>query len=123
MSISTAILTAEQARVVRDNEPTLSDRPQGVDLPLLLNTFAAEVSAQDDLIASGVGTILNGATTVVIAVGAQFDGEYAIVGFAEAPVAAVLTWAGVVAGGNLTINVNADNTADVDVSYIIDGRA
>lgn len=128
MSISTTMLTAEQSRVVRDAEPSFSNR-QGIDLPTLLNDFAAEVSAagdvrdvQDALLISGVGTILNGATTVVIAVGAEFDGAFAVVSFGEAPASTVLVWSGVVASGNLTITADQDNTADLDVNYILDAR-
>jgi hypothetical protein len=45
MSVPTTMLTAEQARQIRDAMPVLSDRDPGIDLPTLLNDFAATVAA------------------------------------------------------------------------------
>jgi hypothetical protein len=122
MTITTPLLSAEEARLVRDTEPSFSNR-QGIDLPSKLNDFAAEVAAEVGDIQSGSGTVLNGATTAVIAVGTEFNGAIAVVSFAEAPVAASKIWAGPVAGGNLTVAIDVDNTADVDFHYILDGRS
>jgi hypothetical protein len=121
MSIPSSILSDEEARTIRDNEPTFSNR-QGVDLPEKLNSFAASVAAEVGGIQSGTATVLNGATTAVIAVGAEFDGSLAVVSFAEAPTAASTVWAGPVAGGNLTVAIDVDNTADLDVHYLLDAR-
>jgi hypothetical protein len=128
MTIPAAILSAEQARAVRDNDPTFGDR-QGIDLPRLLNDFAAAVktdveASTTDLadILSGTATILNATTSIAVVVGAAYNGKRAVVSFAEAPVAAAKIWAAPVSGGNLTIAIDVNNTADVDVHYVLDGR-
>lgn len=82
----------------------------------------ADINADLADIIDGTATILSGGTSIVVAVGAGFNGKFPVVSFAEAPVAAAIVWAGPVAGGNLTININVNNTADLDVHYIIDGR-
>lgn len=88
---------------------------------------AAQADADDaqldhTKILSGMLIIPNASTSVVQAVGVGYNGKIAVVSFGEAPVAAVKIWAGLVAGGNLTINIDQDNTADLDVFYILDGR-
>jgi hypothetical protein len=76
-----------------------------------------------DAIASGFDTILNGQVSKVVAVGAEFNGKYAVVSFAETPTAATKISSAAVADGNLTITIDQDNTADLLVSYFIDARA
>ena len=120
--INLPLLSDEEVRIVRDTEPTFSNRPNGIDLPAKLNAFADEVAAEVGAVQSGTATVLNGATTAVVALGTEFNGALAVVSFAEAPTAAAKIWAGPVAGGNLTINIDVDNTADLDVHYIVDGR-
>ena len=134
------VLTTEQARRIRDNHRVLTNRPPGVDLPAVLETFkdnvqaeidAAEVAyaAADAVIAaelakvvSGTATILDTTTSIAVTLGAAFDGKLAVVSFAEAPTAATLIFAVPVASGDLTISIDQDNTADLDVHYIVDGR-
>ena len=69
--------------------------------------------------AAGQATILNGATTAVVAVGASLNGAEAQVSFAEAPTAAVSVYSTAVAGGNLTIGIDADNTANIKINWMI----
>ncbi len=128
MTIPAAILDAEQLRVLNSNEPTLG-KNQGINLGTLLNDWAAIVKAEAEaatsalsLIVSGQDTILNSATTVVVTVGTQFDGKFAVVSFGEAPTAAVDISSAPVSGGDLTITIDQDNTANLLVNYIIDGR-
>jgi hypothetical protein len=112
-----ALFTAAEASRIRDNEPTFSNRPNGVDI-------VAKMEADRALLISGTATVLNAATTVVVAVGDQFDGAVVLCSFAEAPTAAGVDncW-GAVASGNLTLNIPVDNTADLDINWMIDGRA
>lgn len=123
MSIRTAILTDEEARVVRDNEPTFSDR-QGVDLPAKLNEFAAEVAAEVGGLISGVGTVPNGTAQVIIA-------DPALAGLDGSPCWAVLAEPdGTLAVGScqwngddtFDINTTGNVTADRDVFWFVDGR-
>ena len=111
----------EQARQIRDNMPVLGDRPPGVDLPTLLNALEVRV-ATEELIQSGTATIANGDTTIAVAVGVALNGKLAVVSFAEAPTAATLIFAAPVAGGNLTITIDQDNTTTLDVHFVLDGR-
>lgn len=67
----------------------------------------------------GTGTIANGTTQDVISVGTDYNGKLAVVSFAESPGTAAKIWAGAVAGGNLTVNVDADPGTDVDFHYHI----
>lgn len=71
--------------------------------------------------AAGQATILNGATTAVVAVGAALNGAEAVVAFGEAPTAAKAVYSTAVAGGNLTIGIDVDNTANVKVNWVIYG--
>tara|TARA_Y100000034_G_scaffold136543_1_gene213730 strand:- start:8590 stop:8979 length:390 start_codon:yes stop_codon:yes gene_type:complete len=126
------LFTDEEARMIRDNMPVMGDRPPGVDIVEKIEGVstaggaaqaAADVAQADvDAIVSGVGTILNGTTSIAVTVGAAFNGKRAVVSMAEAPTAAALVWAGVVAGGDLTLNCDVDNTASLDVNYVLDGR-
>ncbi len=106
-------LAAVDAQAAIDENNTIADQ-----------AVADALAAQDSVnaITSGTDTVLNGATSVVVAVGAAFNGKLAVVGFGALPVAAGLVWAGPVAAGNLTINIDVDNTADMVVNYIVDGR-
>lgn len=72
-------------------------------------------------ILSGTLTVLNGQTTITSSVGAAYNGKPVLVSFAEAPTAAAKCW-GVVAAGTLTLTIDVDNTADLDLTYLIDGR-
>lgn len=118
LSSSSQVFTDAEAARVRDNEPTFSQRPNGVDLPAKMQAILDEMLK----VQTGAATVLNATTSIVVAVGAEFDGKLAVVSFAEAPTAATLIWAGPVAAGNLTINIDVDNTADLDVHYVLDGR-
>lgn len=84
-------------------------------------TDATAALADLGKILSGKLTVLNGATSATLTVGAAFNGKPVLVSFAEAPTAASMCY-GVVAAGDLTVNINVDNTADLDLNYIIDGR-
>ena len=72
-------------------------------------------------ILSGSLTVLNGQTTITSSVGAAYNGKPVLVSFGEAPTAAAKCW-GVVAAGTLTLSIDVDNTADLDLTYLIDGR-
>lgn len=121
MTIPASILSEEQARVIRDNEPTFSNR-QGVDLPTLLNDFAAAVKAEAEKITSGEAVVLDTTDNVVVAVGAEFDGLPAVATLAEADGAIHVLHAVWDGSGNLTITTSAVVTADRTVYYIVDGR-
>jgi hypothetical protein len=88
-----------------------------------VDAAAAAAQADVDLVTSGWVTILNGQTSVVQAVGAGFNAKPVQLTFGEQPTAAGVKWlSGVVAGGNLTVSINVDNTANLLVYYTIDGR-
>lgn len=70
---------------------------------------------------SGTATVANGDTTVTVDVGAAYDGKPVLLTFGEAPTAATIV-SGSVAAGTLTITIDQDNTADLDVHYMVDGR-
>jgi hypothetical protein len=86
-------------------------------------TLAQLLKADSAGFLSGQTTILNGATTRVISVGAAYNGKPVYATFGAQPTAAGVKWlSGVVSGGNLTLAINVDNTADLAVNYSIDGR-
>ena len=70
---------------------------------------------------SGTLTVLNGQTTITQLVGAAFNGKPVLVSPAASPTAAAW-WRGAVAGGALTLTIDADNTADLPLYFLIDGR-
>ena len=72
-------------------------------------------------ILSGKLTVSSGQTTITSSVGAAYNGKPVLVSFAEAPTAAAKCW-GVVAADTLTLTIDVDNTADLDLTYLIDGR-
>lgn len=109
-----AIFTDEQKRVLDQNSPVLAAIKPGIDL-------ANTLEAHDAKMVSGTATVADGDTTVVVAVGAAFNAKPVIVSFAEAPTAATVVSAAI-ATGSLTITIDQDNTADLDVNYFIDGR-
>lgn len=111
------VLTEQEKRFIRDYLPSLSNRPEAFDLAAKLDAMIADMSA----IISGTATVADGATTVAVTVGAAYNGKPVVVSFAEAPTAAAIVSAAV-ATGDLTITIDADNTADLDVFYLIDGR-
>lgn len=67
----------------------------------------------------GSATIPNGSTSIAVAVGARFNGRLAVVSFAEDPGSATAIWAGPVATGSLTIEVDTDPGKDLDVHYAL----
>ena len=73
--------------------------------------------------AAGTATVLNGATTATVLVPAGLSGSPVTVSFAEAPTAASIVHASVGAGppgsSLLTITINVNNTADLDVHYAV----
>lgn len=81
-----------------------------------------ELQEAHNAVISGQATVANGATTVTVAVGAAYDGANAVVGFGETPTVAATVSSAVVAGGDLVITTNADNTADLLVNWFIDAR-
>lgn len=86
---------------------------------VFLQAPGAEGSSQ---VFSGTATIPSAATSVVVAVGAQYTGKRAVVSWADDPGSAAKLWADVVSAGNLTINCDVAPGADKDIHYIIDGR-
>ena len=121
MTIPSTMLTTNEVDTLNRNEPTLS-KNQGIDLGAKLNAFAALVAGDNAALISGQATILNAATTVIVAVGTAFDGKFGMVSFGEAPTAATILSSAPVTGGNLTITSDQDNTADLLVNWSIDGR-
>ncbi len=112
-------LTEQEKRAISRYFPNLGGRSggNGIDLPARLQEL---IDAQNSVI-SGVVTVADGATTGTAAVGAAYDGKAVLVSFGEAPTAA--TWAfGSVSGGTLTVTLDQDNTADLAINYLIDGR-
>lgn len=83
-----------------------------------------EIATDNAALVSGQATILNGATSVTVAVGAGYNGKKAVACFAEQPTAAGVKWlsADDVAGGNLVLRINVDNTANLKVNWWLDGR-
>lgn len=82
-----------------------------------------ELVTQLGKVVFGQATILNGNTSVTVAVGGQFnDTDNAVVSFAEAPTAASKLWTTKDGSGDLVINIDVNNTADLKVNYIIDRR-
>ena len=138
MAITSPVLTDAEVARVRDAEPTLSNRPPGVDLAAKINTLAAEAKADTeanaaagsdntaDLAAmvSGTATILNGNTSVTVTaatLGGTFGGSPVQLTWAESPgTGGVLyaTWS----TDDLVINCAADPGADTDVYFSVDGR-
>lgn len=123
------VFTTEQTRRINDYHRVLTDRPPGIDLAGLMETFKDNVQAEIDAdeaelakVVFGTATILNGQTSIAVTLGAAFNGKLAVVSFAEASTAALRVFAGPVAAGDLTIAINQDNTADLDVHYAVDGR-
>lgn len=109
-----SIFTDEQKRVINANDPTLSVVKPGIGL-------ADVLEAHDAKFVSGTVTVLDTATTATATVGAAFNGKPVLVTFGEAPTAATIVSAAV-AAGTLTVTIDQDNTADLDVHYFIDGR-
>lgn len=107
-------LTDNERRQLETYAPYLSPNPPGADLASLLEKLGN--------ILTGTATVLDGNTSVVVAVGAEYDGLPVVCTFGEEPTAAAIVSA-TVASGNLTITIDADNTADLLVHYMIDGRA
>lgn len=73
-------------------------------------------------IQSGVVTVLNGQTSIAAGTFAGLDAKPVQLTFAEAPTAAAklhYVWNG---SDVLTVHIDADNTADIDIAYSIDGR-
>lgn len=104
------VLTAEQKRTLRDYLPSLSNRPPGVDLGRLID------------FASDTAVVLNTASSVVVAVGAEYDGKpaWAQLNELDGVIHVVAcTWDG---NGNLTITTSAAVTADRTVAWFVDGR-
>lgn len=68
----------------------------------------------------GSAVVLSGASTVVVAVGAAFNGKPVVACLNEVD-GVVHVVAAVIAAGNLTITLSAVTTADRDVAYFILG--
>lgn len=83
-----------------------------------INEVDADLTAQR----RGTAVILNGAATVIVAVGAPYDGKPAIAVLNEADGSLHIlhcVWDG---SGNLTITLSGNATADRTVAWIVDGR-
>lgn len=107
-------LTAHEKRQLRDYLPSLSNRDPGADLVTILENLGKIITGQ--------ATVLDGNTSVAVTVPEGYEGNPVIVCFAEGPTAADLDVWGAVSGTTLTITTSADNTADLLVNYLIDGR-
>lgn len=76
-----------------------------------------------DNIVFGQATILNGQTSITVAVAGGFANEdNAVVSFAEAPTAATKIWTAKDGSGDLVIHIDQNNTANLKVNYVIDRR-
>jgi hypothetical protein len=84
-------------------------------------TGANTANAALSLIRKGFATVPNGATIVVVAVGAECNGKPVCVTPLVAMTAARFFWAEC-SGGNLSLSIDVDNTADLTFSYQIDAR-
>ena len=78
--------------------------PKGINIAQVART-AAQGSGLT--LASGAATVANGATTVVVAVGADFDGAQVFL-TPTGDTRSSVHWFGAVASGNLTITVDTD---------------
>lgn len=116
------IFTDEQKRMIRDYSPTLGDRPWGIDLAQILEDAFATRDAALAAIRSGTAVVLNTAATVVVAVGAAYDGKPATATLKEADGTLAVQSAVWDGSGNLTITLTGSATGDRDVSWIVDGR-
>lgn len=121
------LFTDEQARVIRDNMPVLSNRPPGIDLVEILETvlFTPFEAAQAELaaIVSDTAVVLNTDSDVTVSdarlAGLGGSPAVATMGEADGTVAVLhCTWS----GDDLVITLNAVTTADRDVHWIVDGR-
>jgi len=106
----TPLFNDEEVRVIRDTEPTFSDRAPGVDLAGKLNAkFWSSVEQIDD-----------GDTTVAVVVGSAWDGMPATASIATAGSSALyvksVEWDG---SGTLTVTVDQDPGADLAVAIIV----
>lgn len=92
--------------------------PRGLDLAQTVRTAAQGGGLA---LASGTATVANGATTVVVAVGADWNGSQVFLTPAQADTYASVHWFGAVAGGNLTITVDTDpgNAAGLAFNYLL----
>ena len=108
-------LTANQRRQLDTYDPGRSPNPPGAGLSDILENLGR--------IRTGTVTVLSGATTAVVDVGAQFNGAPVLVSFGALPTALDLDVFGAVANGTLTVTLSADNTADIPINYLIDGRS
>lgn len=112
MSCPTEILTAAQAAMVRDNEPTLSDRAPGIDLPSLLNDYAAEVALLVDASTTTLAAHLDGGTSKHDAT--EVDVEGSLTYFPAGGLQAALAYADAILAASKPIRVGtiADPAAD-----------
>jgi hypothetical protein len=105
MAAPTEILTAEQSRVVRDNDPILSNRKPGIDLPALLNTYADLVKTEIDALQALAGdelTLANLTTTDKTSLVDAINEVDANADTAQAAVDAVEAQVGITVLANLT---------------------
>lgn len=130
MTIPATILSDEQLRVLRDNEPTLSDR-QGIDLGKLLNDWAALVKADveaaqadADAIVSGTGVILSGNPSLTITaatLGGSYGGKPVVVTLNETD-GTLYVLSAVWSTNDLVVTLSGNATDDRTFSYMIDAR-
>lgn len=87
-----------------------------------LASVASSDPAEGSKTPSGTATILNGTTSIAAGTFAGLDGSPVQLTFAEAPTAAAKLWYVWDGSDQLTIHIDADNTADIAVAYAVDGR-
>ena len=122
MAITDPLLSDEELRTLRDNEPTLSDR-QGIDLGAKLNAKFAEFASEFAARPSGEATVLNTTDNVVVSDPslANLDGSpvVAVLGEADGAIHVLsVAWDG---SDNLTITLSAAVTADRTVYWSVNG--
>ena len=105
LTLALSSLQAQTAAVVAD----VADHDTAIAARALTAGFA-----------KGTATIANGSTTVVVAVGAAYNGMPVLLTYAESPGLSTRL-RGAVAAGDLTITSDLNPAVDVDVHYLIAG--
>jgi hypothetical protein len=118
---SSQVFSDAEAKRLRDNEPTLSDRPWGIDLPAKLQALLDETLK----VVSNTAVIPAASANVILPLGEDYDGKPVVATIMQDPADGTLVyiarthWDG---SGNLTVEGNATATADVTFAYMVDGR-
>ena len=118
-----AALSTEQKRILKAYHPSLGVIKPGFDIGAKLDAIISLLN-QSNLIISGAANVADGATTVLITIGAAYDGKPVAVTLTSATSTLYVKTAVWNGSGVLTVTVDQDPAvgAGQDLSYIIDGR-